>query len=408
MENKIHVPNHQPVFIIQVTKGKLQVLMSMTICTRGSAGSADGSEIGFRPKLGHPGHRQKFYASSSSSSFPHVWMPGIAVKKTGLAMKRIHKIPPASHTTLLMPMLSAVLLVWKVHQNGAMSSESIWVPPNPGPEFHRTEANHQEVRSKNSTGDHPNPPKSGTHSQGLVAEPNPNRRPNQNQSCWPGHVPEFEIHHSFSWSFRTSVGHRMVDEMNMGRLPSETSPCTQIPWLNKPFLCTFGMKAKNHGTTSMDLLETPNSSASQPSLSVTFPVLCYPKPWWRNPRPESIRRETAEMGKSPLAAHWVQEDADPSYLLQASGWMVQGQLILLDSKDFVCSTLMWCSSSINGILRARSGDLIPCCGNFPADLRKHAISVLPMCHTGTLRYSNMTCWKILHLQMIPLTHHVHN
>ena len=47
MENKIHVPNHQPVFIIQVTKGKLQVLMSMTICTRGSAGSADGSGIGF-------------------------------------------------------------------------------------------------------------------------------------------------------------------------------------------------------------------------------------------------------------------------------------------------------------------------------------------------------------------------
>jgi hypothetical protein len=35
-------------------------------------------------------------------------------------MKRIHKIPPASHTTLLMPMLSAFLLaLWKVHQNGA-------------------------------------------------------------------------------------------------------------------------------------------------------------------------------------------------------------------------------------------------------------------------------------------------
>ena len=29
--------------------------------------------------------------------------------------------------------------------------------------------------------------------------------------------------------------------------------------------------------------------------------------------PESIRRETAEMGKSPLAAQRVQEDADPSY-----------------------------------------------------------------------------------------------
>jgi hypothetical protein len=132
---------------------------------------------------------------------------------------------------------------------------------------------------------------------------------------------------------------------------------------------------------------------------------CYPKPWWRNPRSPS-----AEKRRRWENHPWLRNGFKRMQTLPTSGWMVQGQLIFLGTQDqdFYFSTLMWCSSSINGILRARSGDLIPCCGNFPADLRKHAISVLPMCHTGTLRYSNMTCWKILHLQMIPLTHHVHN
>ena len=60
------------------------------------------------------------------------------------------------------------------------------------------------------------------------------------------------------------------------------------------------MTAKNHGTTSMDFLETPSAASA-----IHGAIRC---------------RETAEMGKSPLAAaQRVQEDADPSYLLQASG-----------------------------------------------------------------------------------------
>ena len=193
-------------------------------------------------------------------------------------MTRIHKIPPASHTTLLMPMLSAVLLVWKVHQNGAMSSESwlgclqilgqSFIRPRRTTKKSGLTAQVTPLNFGLSTGwsgfkfmitAHPNPPKPGTLTgPGSFRTPGaPTKIGAADLDMCPSskstiHFPDHsEPQLDTAWWMRwTWAGCHL-----------KLHPALRFHGLTSHFCAPLA--SKNHGTTSMDLLETPNSSAIQ-------------------------------------------------------------------------------------------------------------------------------------------------